>query len=219
MPAHPRTVLAAAVGLSLVVSLLPSRPVAAVAGLEQRYEITATLDVAAGRLDADLTLNLTNRAARSLEHVDLSAVPRALGFFSLRGDVSVDGDPVTADWTTSINLRVPLGELERGESVTLLIPFSLTVTRATDAFTARTSAENGVLSFGQWFPIVSVEHDAHGIGDPQVSFNAATSGSSCRRPRRCRVTPWRAPGSWQHRRRPASAGRARRSTSVISASW
>ena len=37
---------------------------------------------------------------------------------------------------------------------------------------ARTSAENGVLSFGQWFPIVSTEHEVYGIGDPQISYTA-----------------------------------------------
>ena len=29
-----------------------------------------------------------------------------------------------------------------------------------------------MLSFGQWFPILSTEHDVYGLGDPQVSFTA-----------------------------------------------
>ena len=29
-----------------------------------------------------------------------------------------------------------------------------------------------MLSFGQWFPIVSTEHDVYGLGDPQISFTA-----------------------------------------------
>ena len=57
---------------------------------------------------------------------------------------------------------------------------------------ARTSAENGVLSFGQWFPIVSTEHDVYGLGDPQISFTAETirlelTTTSAARPRRGRV--------------------------------
>ena len=46
------------------------------------------------------------------------------------------------------------------------------IARSPDAFGARTSAENGVLSFGQWFPIVSTEHEVYGIGDPQISYTA-----------------------------------------------
>jgi hypothetical protein len=41
-----------------------------------------------------------------------------------------------------------------------------------DAFTARLSRANGVISFGQWFPIVSIEHEVYGLGDPQISFTA-----------------------------------------------
>jgi hypothetical protein len=46
------------------------------------------------------------------------------------------------------------------------------VERAPDAFTARLSRENGVLSFGQWFPIAGPEHDVYGMGDPQISWTA-----------------------------------------------
>jgi hypothetical protein len=140
--------------------------------VDQRYEITATLDVAAGRLDAEMLLELTNRAPSSMRHVDLSVVPRALGFLTLGDPVTVDGRPVAAEWSTSINLRVPLEPLEPRETARVALSFRLDVGRAPDAFTARTSRENGVLSFGQWFPIVSTEHDVHGIGDPQITFTA-----------------------------------------------
>ncbi len=173
MPACRPPVLAAALLLAAaVVGVAPAPTAAMTAGLGQQYEIGATLDVAAQRLDAEVEITLTNRSARTLGHVDLVAVPRALGFFSLTGDVEIDGAAVEPDWTTSINLRVPLDGLERGNATTIVVPFRLEIARATDAFTARTSAENGVLSFGQWFPIVSVEHEVHGIGDPQISFNA-----------------------------------------------
>jgi hypothetical protein len=138
----------------------------------QRYEITATLNVDTGRLDAELTLELTNRAPSAMRHLDLSVVPRALGFLTLGDSITVDGAPVMAEWTTGINLRLPLAPLEPRATARIVVPFRLDVGRAPDAFTARTSRENGVLSFGHWFPIVSTEHDVYGIGDPQISFTA-----------------------------------------------
>lgn len=140
--------------------------------VEQRYDIVATLDVASGRLDAELVLELTNRAPSAMPHVDLSVVPRALGFLTMGERVTVDGAPVATEWTTGINLRVPLAPLDPRETARIVVPFRLDVGRAPDAFTARTSRENGVLSFGHWFPIVSTEHDVYGIGDPQISFTA-----------------------------------------------
>ncbi|HSI99086.1 MAG TPA: M1 family aminopeptidase [Patescibacteria group bacterium] len=167
---------------SLVVALLLAlgaslEPAVAAQGrapvrVDQRYEITATLDVAAGRLDAELRLDVTNRSPSAMRHVDLSVVPRALGFLTLGDPVTVDGETVPAEWTTGINLRVPLEALQPRETARVELAFRLDVGRAPDAFTARTSRENGVLSFGQWFPIVSTEHDVHGIGDPQISFAA-----------------------------------------------
>jgi len=170
MRRSPAVALLLALGASLapVVPILGRAPVQ----VDQRYEITATLDVASGRLDAELTLDLTNRAPSAMRYVDLSVVPRALGFLTLDGPVTVDGDPVVTEWTTGINLRVPLAPLEPRETARVAISFRLDVGRPPDAFTARLSRENGVLSFGQWFPIVSTEHDTYGIGDPQISFTA-----------------------------------------------
>jgi hypothetical protein len=169
-----RRSLAIALLLALGASVAP---VAGVDGrapvqVDQRYEITATLDVAAGRLEAELILELTNRSPSAMRHVDLSVVPRALGFLTLADPVTVDGEPVATEWTTGINLRVPLQPLQPRETADVALSFRLDVGRAPDAFTARTSRENGVLSFGQWFPIVSTEHDVYGIGDPQISFTA-----------------------------------------------
>jgi hypothetical protein len=175
MPPRLRYALAGA--LATMVALLGSAPVAAVREehVGQRYHITATLDVAAARLDAVAELTLTNRGTGPMEHVDLSLVPRALGW--LVDDalaVTVGGEPAAAEWTTGINLRVPLGGLRVGDTTVLRVPFALAVGRAPDAFSARTSADNGVLSFGQWYPIVSTEHDVYGLGDPQISFTAAS---------------------------------------------
>jgi hypothetical protein len=169
-----RRALSVALLLALVAGLAPTSrahgrtPVQ----VDQRYEITATLDVAAGRLDSEMVLDLTNRAPSAMRHVDLSVVPRALGFLTLDYPITVDGQPVDAEWTTGINLRIPLGPLEPRETSRVALRFRLDVGRAPDAFTARTSRENGVLSFGHWFPIVSTEHDVYGIGDPQISFTA-----------------------------------------------
>lgn len=140
--------------------------------LDQRYAITATLDIGTGRLDAVVELDLRNRSPWTIDHVNLSAVPRALGYLTLGESVTVDGEPVEPTWTTSINLRVPLEGLRPRASTTIRIPFRLDVGLSRDAFTARTSRANGVLSFGQWFPIVSHEHDVYGLGDPQITRTA-----------------------------------------------
>ena len=166
-----------ALALSLLLlagSLLAPSPIAAATStnFSQRYEIVATLDVAAGRLDAVETLTVTNRSSLTLDHLNLSVVPRALGYLSMPEPITVDGAEVDATWTTGINLQVALPDLPPRASAILRIPFTLQIGRSPDAFTARTSAENGVLSFGQWFPIVSTEHDVYGLGDPQLSFTA-----------------------------------------------
>jgi Peptidase family M1 domain len=173
MPA-PR-VLALSVLLLLVLGLVlaPTHVAAATTtNLAQRYELTATLDVATGRLDAVEMLTVTNRSARTLDHLNLSLVPRALGYVTAFGPVTVDRREVESRWTTGINLRIPLPRLAPRATATIRIPFTLEIGRSPDAFTARTSVENGVLSFGQWFPIVSTEHDIYGLGDPQLSFTA-----------------------------------------------
>jgi hypothetical protein len=151
-----------------------ARPAVAAAPprVDQAYRITATLDVASARLDAVVEIRITNRTASTLDHLDLSVVPRALGYLSMAGPVTVDGATVETSWTTSIDLRVPLPGLEPRDTARVEIPFVLQVGRSPDAFSARTSAEHGVLSFGQWFPIVSSPHDVYGIGDPQITATA-----------------------------------------------
>jgi hypothetical protein len=175
MPVRRSLVLIAALVSASVASVAPAPRASAVttADVTQEYEITATLDVAGRHLDASMELRLTNEAPHAIDHVNLAAVPRALGFFTLGEAVTVDGEPVDVEWTTSINLRVPVGVMAPGGTVTIGIPFTVDVGRAPDAFTARLSAENGVLSFGQWFPILSPEHEVYGLGDPQITYTAA----------------------------------------------
>jgi hypothetical protein len=173
-PMPPRRLRVALVALVALGALSTPTPVGGVSAprISQRYDITATLDVAAGRLDAVEELRLTNRSHRPMSHVDLSVIPRALGYLTMDEPITVGGKVVSGEWTTSINLRLPLDELERGATAVIRLPFRLQVERSPDAFTARTSRENGVISFGQWFPIVSTEHDVYGLGDPQISFRA-----------------------------------------------
>ena len=171
-PSRLHLTIGVLIGTALV--SLPPAPARALTttNLSQPYEITATLDVASGRLDAVVEIQVTNQARWAIDHVNLSVVPRALGFATMDQVVAVDGDPVEAEWTTTINLRVPLDDLAPGASALIRVPFRLDVRLATPAFTARTSRDNGVLSFGQWFPIVSTEHDVYGLGDSQHSFTA-----------------------------------------------
>ena len=141
--------------------------------LGQRYEIAATLDLQAGTLDAVLTLSLTNRASVEIDHLNLSVIPRALGYLAMEEPITAGDVEVATSWTTSTNLRVALAEpLPSRGRVVLRVPFQLTIGTSAAPFTARLSRENGVVSLGGWFPILSREHDVYGVGDPQVSFNA-----------------------------------------------
>lgn len=163
------------VSVALVVSTLgmPARAGAITTWfVDQRYDIRATLDVAAGRLDGVVNIDLTNRSPWDLDHVHLAAIPRALGYLELDGPVTIDGRSVETTWDTSISLRVPLDRLAPSATTRISVGFGLEVGTSPDAFTARTSRANGVLSFGQWFPIVSTLHDVHGIGDPAITRTA-----------------------------------------------
>jgi hypothetical protein len=174
MRGHRPILLAGALVLATSAGLGAPAPVGATApgAIDQRYEITATLDVASGRLDAVTQIDLTNRSRWPMREVHLSLVPRALGFASLEDPVLVDGEPVATQWTTSISLRVPLDDLAPGGSARVSVSFGLEIGLAPPAFTARTSRENDVVSLGQWFPVVSTEHEVHGLGDSQITFTA-----------------------------------------------
>lgn len=175
MPCRQLLPVAITAHLTLAAVLVSPPPAQALSttALSQQYEISATLDVAAGRLDAVETLTLTNDASWAIDHVNLSVLSRALGYLSMDQPVTVDGEPATTAWTTTTNLRVAIGQrLAPGDTAVVSVPFTLTVGTSPDAFSARLSRDNGVLSFGHWFPMVSREHDIYGIGDPQITFTA-----------------------------------------------
>lgn len=151
----------------------PPPPPATTTDVEQRYLINATLDVASGRLEAVERLTLENRAALPITYVNLSVLPRAFGYVTMDDPVTVDGANALTSWTTTTNLRVELADpLPPDETVEIRVPFTLTVGSSDGAFTARTSRDRGVLSLGQWFPILSREHDSYAVGDPQVTYRA-----------------------------------------------
>ena len=172
----PRALVVALFAGLLAAGMMPM-PAAAVGvsttKVTQAYLIVATLDVASGRLDAVETITVTNRASHPVDHLNLSVIPRALGYLTLDQALTVDGAPTTTAWTTTTNLRVDLHEpLRPNRGVEIRVPFALNVGTSRGAFSARLSRENGVISFGEWFPILSREHDSYGIGDPQVSWTA-----------------------------------------------
>jgi hypothetical protein len=173
MPLRRRLALSVALALAAAGVGPPGEAAASTTtSLSQHYLIQATLDFASGRLDATETLTLTNTSTRTIDHVNLSVVPRALGYLEMGETVTVDGQPLTGTWTTTINLQVPLDGFDAGETVDIGLAFALNVGTSPDAFSARLDNRAGVLSFGQWFPIVSTEHEVYGLGDPQISFTA-----------------------------------------------
>jgi hypothetical protein len=169
------TALSLVIGLNIALEPAPAAAEATTVQVTQRYAINATLDLAAGTLDAVETLTLTNRAYRSIDHLNLSVIPRALGYLAMDEAVTVDGEVVSTEWTTTTNLRVPLPRrLAPDQTAEVRIPFRLVVGASGGAFSARLSRDNGVMSFGEWFPILSRPHDSYGVGDPQVSYTASS---------------------------------------------
>ena len=72
-------------------------------------------------------VTITNRAPYAIDHVNLSILPRAFGYFAFTGRVRAAGSVVPTRWTTGTNLRVSLGRrLGHGQSLTISVPFRLT---------------------------------------------------------------------------------------------
>lgn len=148
--------------------LPPTTPNAA----SQRYTFRSSLDFDAGLLATDQTLEWTNRGATAVGLIDLSVLPRAIGIFTLES-VSVDGKPTVPSWTTTTNMRLNFPvPVQPAATVRIDISFTLAVGGPRSGLRDRIARKNGAINFGNWFPIWSREHDAYGIGDPQVSYNA-----------------------------------------------
>jgi hypothetical protein len=138
----------------------------------QDYLFTARYDTGTGALRVSQRLALVNEASRAVRGVNLSVIPRALNGFTLYA-VRVDGAGADRSWTTRTNLRVRFGrDVAPGETVVVRLRYNVVPRLQTGAFSARLARQNGVSSFGEWFPIVSREHDSYGVGDPQVSYRA-----------------------------------------------
>jgi hypothetical protein len=121
------------------------------------------------------TVSITNNNSASITTVNFSALARALGYFYLQG-VDANGTSASNSWTTTTNLAVSVPPTAPGATVTVLIDFELVIPygAGSSAFALRMNYYNGILLLGNWFPIVSIVHDAYGIGDPQVTWNAQT---------------------------------------------
>jgi hypothetical protein len=144
--------------------------------LYQTYRLVARLAVRTHVLNVKETVTIQNRSSGPIDAVDLSVLPTVLGYFALTGPVQVDGGPAHTSFTTVANLRVSFGApVPAGSTVRVFVPFRLTVgPTVAGPFAARLNYSNGILALGNWFPIISREHDGYGIGDPQVTFDAAS---------------------------------------------
>ena len=150
----------------------PSKP-ATTTQLGQAYQLTATLDVAAGRIRVLERVTITNRAPYAIDHVNLSILPRAFGYFAFTGRVRAAGAVVPTRWTTGTNLRVSLGRrLGHGQSLTISVPFRLTIGSSGGAFTARTSRDRGVICSASGSRSCRDRMTATVSGDPQVTRTA-----------------------------------------------
>ena len=167
--------------LILLVSLAALAPASASAAassallgsIAQSYTLTAALDVENGTVAAVERLTIRNRSRAPIDAVDLSVLPRAIGAYRSDGPVTVAGHGATTRWTTGTNLRVTVRPaLDPGRSATITVPFRLALRGGEGSFGSRMSHTGGIVNLGDWFPILSTVHDAHGVGDPQVTWAA-----------------------------------------------
>jgi hypothetical protein len=141
--------------------------------IDQSYVLAVVPDLDRGVVEAVERLTIRNRSRSGIDALDLSVLPRALGAYRADGPVTVAGRPAATRWTTGTNLRVTVRPaLQPGRTTTVTIPFRLVLGAGTGSFGARMGRTDGILNLGDWFPILSTVHDAHGVGDPQVTWAA-----------------------------------------------
>jgi hypothetical protein len=169
-PAHRQKAAAAVVVPEITVEAAGA--LATTTQFAQDYLFVARYDTGSGALRVSQRLTLVNEASQAVQGVNLSVIPRALNGFTLYA-VRVDGATADRSWTSRTNLRVRFGrDVAPGESVVVRLRYKVVPRLQTGAFSARLARQAGVSSFGEWFPIVSREHDSYGVGDPQVSYRA-----------------------------------------------
>lgn len=140
--------------------------------VSQTYQFQSTVDYDASTLTTLETLSWTNQTASNLSTLPLSVIPTAASAFTLTGAVYVNGVAATttlSGQTLTVNFSQTLAPTE---TAIITIPFKLTVAANGGAFGARLSRWNGIMQFGEWFPVYSYPHNFYSIGEPQVTYNA-----------------------------------------------
>ncbi|HEY8869502.1 MAG TPA: hypothetical protein VIM30_08925 [Candidatus Limnocylindrales bacterium] len=163
---------AATSGTIAIVSATAADP----ARLATTYSLTTWAELGhSAYVNSTETVVITNNGTGYMTTVNFSALARALGYITI-GSVTVNGAAATTAWTTTTNLQVTVPPTSPGSTITVAIPFNLTIPAGTgsSSFSLRMNYYNGILILGNWFPVVSRVHDAYGIGDPQVTWNAST---------------------------------------------
>ncbi len=168
----PTPVAASITGSSAAATGLSADEV--IMNIRQEYLLTTQVGYKAGKVRTVETVTLHNDSFSDIGRLNFSVIPRAVsGTFTLVGDVMVNGTPASVSWTTNTNLAVDLATpLAPQGTATIKIEFALQLHAGSGNFPARFSLTAGVLNLGNWFPILSREHDAYGIGDPQVTWVA-----------------------------------------------
>lgn len=145
----------------------------------QAYHFKAALDVDSRTLDVIQTLGWRNTSSEPAREINLSVMPARTGEFELTGPITVDGEPAAAEFVQyDTNLRITFpGPVAPRETTQIVVPFRLTVESrpsGIDWDSSRTQlvASDGMMQFGNWFPVWSTVHPWNPVGDPQVTFNA-----------------------------------------------
>lgn len=146
--------------------------------LEPAYELEASLDLAAPRVEGLLTVTLVNRDADAIDHLDF-AVPALADGELVIDSATVDRRPGKTSTPRSDLLRLELGEnLEPGASAVIRIAF-----RAApgddigDARAARLAESDGLLVLGGWYPLLADERIRSGPGATAVPIRGDISAT------------------------------------------
>ena len=150
--------------------------------IEQRYQLTGSFSFSASHIAIRETITLVNHGSDfSFNKVDLSFIPRYLssvgraGYHNSFGQITVDGVAVASSWIRAASLLISLGKsIAPGQTVTIVVPFSEYVGGDTGVFGARLSKLRNILALGNWFPILSIDHPVGTMGDPFITWNAAS---------------------------------------------